>query len=174
MSVVAEKLEALRARLLHGERKSGALLVVYPPEDELPFRTGYAEIRKELQANGVPTEIIDLRTLVFEALEKKKLLEKAFRLDAAGREDIHRNLAGLVERELIARIRDAAERAPEAVLCCVSTASLYPWVSYSSVLEELENEVENTLVVPFPGTEEGPALHFLGAKDGYNYRAARI
>jgi len=47
-------------------------------------------------------------------------------------------------------------------------------VSYSAVLEEIENDVANPVVLPFPGSEEGPMLHFLGEKDGYNYRATRI
>jgi len=174
MTVTSQKLEELRARLLMPMRKGGALLVVYPPEEELEFKSGYQEILQELQANGIMAQVLDFRKLVFEALDAKKLLQKAFQLDAAGSRDIHQNLAGIVQREAFVRVRSAADQLPDSVLCVTHTASLYPWISYSALLDEVEHLVPNTLVIPFPGTENGPALHFLGVKDGYNYRAARI
>ncbi len=174
MSISNEKLEALRARLLAPDRKGGALLVVYPPEEELTFLSGYKEIIQELQVDGLQIHVLDFRTLVFEVLEGKGLLQKAFQLDAAGSRDIRQNLAAMVQRETLRRVRVAAERAPDSILFCLHTASLFPWISYSALLEETENTLENTLVIPFPGTQKGPELHFLGIKDGYNYRAARI
>jgi hypothetical protein len=152
----------------------GALLVVYPPEEELVFRAGYEEIIQELRAKGRALSVVDFRPLLFEVLEAKGLLQKAFELDAAGSREAQRNLAGMVQREALRRVQTAAEQTPNSLLCCAHTAALHPWMSYSAFLEETENTVSNTLVIPFPGTENGPVLHFLGVKDGYNYRAARI
>lgn len=174
MTSIEEKLQALRARLLAPGRKGGALLVIYRPEDELAFRSRYREVIMEVQARGLAAVVLDLRTLAFEVLEERGLLQKAFQLDASNSLEMHRNLAGMVQREALARVRAAAAANPEAILFCQRTASLYPWISYSSLLEESENTVLNTLVLPFPGREDGPALHFMGVKDGYNYRAGRV
>ncbi len=174
MSITTQKLEELRARLLTPDRKGGALLVIYPPEEELLFRAGYAEIRQELQANRIEVKPLDLRTQVFELLEKRRKLDLAFQNDANGNGDFYANLAGMVQRHATELVRTAAAQSPQAILCGLHPAALYPWMSYSSLLEEIEGEVENTLVLPFPGFEQGQALHFLNAKDGYNYRAARI
>lgn len=172
--VVEDKLRTLRSRLLSEERKGGALLVVYPPEGELTFRNGYQEVLKEVEARGIETRILDFRTLVFEVLEGKNLLEKAFELDAMKSRDASRNLTAMVQKEVLDRINDASQQAPEAILFCMHAGALFPWVSFSAILEETENEISNTLVIPFPGIEKGPALHFFGVKDGYNYRALRV
>lgn len=169
-----QKLELLKNRLIDPQRKGGALRVVYPPEDELIFRTGYEEMIQELRAKDVALAVLDFHPLVFEVLEARGLLQKAFQLDAAGSREVQRNLAGMVQREALNRVLTAANQAPASILCCTHTASLHPWIGYSTLLEETENTVSNTLVIPFPGTENGPVLHFLGVKDGYNYRAARI
>jgi hypothetical protein len=174
MNFTLQKLETLRSRLLDPQRKGGALLVVYPPGDELIFRTGYEEIMQELHARDVALYVLNLRTLVFEVLEARGLLQKAFQLDAAGSREVRQNLEAMVQREALQRMHPAAQQALGSILCCTYTASLHPWISYSALLEETENIVSNTLMIPFPGNENGPVLHFLGVKDGYNYRAARI
>jgi hypothetical protein len=174
MNITHQKLDALRSWLIDQQRKGGTLLVIYPPEDELLFRAGYGEIIQELQARGIALSVLDFRTLVFDVLEAKGLLQKAFELDAARSREVHRNLAGMIQREALRRVHMAAQQAPGSILCCAHTAALHPWMSYSALLEETENTVSNTLVIPFPGMENGPVLHFLGVKDGYNYRAARI
>jgi len=174
MSQVGQKIRTLRERLMTPERKGGALLVVYPPEEERDWQVAYTQVLQELAAHHVDTIVVDLRTLLFELLHSKGLLERAFRLDAGNSRDAQRNLADMVHREAVRRLREAATQNPGAILCCRHTAALYPWISYSRVLEETESAIPNTLVIPFPGTAQGPALHFLDQKDGYNYRAARI
>lgn len=174
MSLINDKLNLLRSRLLTGAHAGGALLVIYPPEEELSFREGYEEVIQELQAQGVQIAVLDFRTLVFDSLKERNILEKAFQLDAEGAPDARRSLASLVQREALAKIQQAAKENPNAILLCKHTAALFPWISYSALLEAIEGKITNTLVIPFPGTEDGPALHFLGVKDGYNYRAARI
>jgi hypothetical protein len=56
MSIASEKLEALRAELLSDQRKGGALLVIYPPEEELTFRAGYGDVIQELRSNRIEIE----------------------------------------------------------------------------------------------------------------------
>lgn len=174
MPTVDDKLQALRTALFSPQRKGGALLVVYPPGDEREFTRKYDEVIRELAVRKIETEVVDFRLLVFEALEARGLLEKAFRLDAEGDRGAAQTLARITQKEAEARTLETAERSPQAVVLCRNTAALFPWMSYSALLETVENIVKNTLVIPFPGTETGPALHFLGVKDGYNYRAARI
>lgn len=178
MSIVTDKLHALRQRLLTPNHKGGAVLVVYPPELELDFRTGYAEVMSEVQAGGLPLHCLDFRTIVFDTLHKRGLLEKTFRQDVSDkpneRASLRQSLASLLQREVLGQLQAAATAHPNAILFCANTAALYPWVSYSALLESIENAITNPLVLPFPGREDGPALHFLGTKDGYNYRATRI
>ncbi|GAP09968.1 hypothetical protein BECAL_01122 [Bellilinea caldifistulae] len=174
MSLINDKLNLLRSQLLTGAHAGGALLVIYPPEEELSFRAGYEEVIQELKAQGVQIAVLDFRTLVFDSLKERNLLERAFKLDAEGSPDARRSLASLVQREAVAKIQQAAKGNPNVILLCKHTAALFPWISYSALLEAIEGKITNTLVIPFPGTENGPALHFLGVKDGYNYRAARI
>lgn len=174
MSLINDKLNLLRSQVLTGAHTGGALLVIYPPEEELSYREGYDEVILELEARGASTVVLNFRTLVFEALKERNLLEKAFKLDAEGSPDARRSLASLVQKEAFSRIQQAAKENPNSTLLCKHTAALFPWISYSALLETIEGKITNTLVIPFPGTENGPALHFLGVKDGYNYRAARI
>ncbi len=168
------KFAELRARLIKPGCHQGALLAIYPPEDEHAFRRQYALLTKELAAKGVPHVCLPLRRLAFEHLERRGLLEKTFRLEFGDPAGQRQSLAGMLHRELVARLRSTAEAHPGAIVLLQQTAALYPWVSYSAVLEEIETDIDNAVVVPFPGTEDGPLLHFLGAKDGYNYRATRV
>ena len=174
MSVSAEKLKLLRGYLLAPEHPSGAYLLIYPPEEELAFRAGYQDIIQEMQAHNIVHRIIDLRTMVFDALQSRKLLDKAFARDAEGSQDIHRSLAHIVQNELLKRIQTSAAESPDAILLCQFPAALFPWVSFAELLDAVENKLDQFLMLPFPGKENGPVLHFLGVKDGYNYRAGRI
>jgi len=174
MSIASEKLNLLRGQLFRSDPPSGALLVVYPPEEELSFRDGYEEFIQELQARENKVIVLDFRTLVFNALQARNLLKKVLMLDAQDNPDTRKSLVSMVQKETEARILQAAEESPDAILVCKQTASLFPWVSFSEVLKAVEGEIQNTLVIPFPGTESGPSLHFLAAKNGYDYRATRI
>ena len=174
MSVFAKKLELLRSYLFAKDVPSGAALVIYPPEEELAFRAGYEEVLQELGARGIPIVVLDFRTLVFEALEERNLLERAFKLDAKGDANARKSLATIVQREVLGRIQRTAQESPGAVLLCKNTAALFPWISFSSILKTIEGRIDNPLIIPFPGIESGPSLHFMGVQNGYDYRAMRI
>jgi len=173
-STIPEKIAALRARLLDPNRPAGAVLVVYSPEEELAFRAEYDLLLHELAARHLPVAVLDFRTLVFEILEARGLLGKTFQMDAAVSRELRPSLAGMVQREAEQRVLVAAAAHSDTPLCCRHSAALFPWVSFSALLEQLENRLAAPLIIPFPGTENGATLHFLNAKDGYNYRAARI
>ena len=174
MASLGNKFDVLRNLLLSPSRPEGALIVVYPPDQELDFRSRYQDLIEELQAAGQRVSIVDLRTLVFDMLAERGLMERALSLDAAGSRDMHGNLSGMVLVEALARVRQAARTVPDHILLLRHPAALFPWISYSALLSEIEGEVRNTLVLPFPGIESGPELRFLNSKDSYNYRAARI
>ena len=174
MRELEAKLDVLRERILACRSQDGALLVVYSPTDELSFRQRYAEIIQEARGHEVSLVELDFRTLPFEVLQAKSLLEKAFTLDANGSRDAHQSLARMVQGNATAHVVEAGKKHSASIICCHSPASLFPWISYSSLLEAVEASITNTLVLPFPGEESGSALHFLSAKDGYNYRATRI
>ncbi len=169
-----DKFAELRTRLISPGGHSGALIFVYEPEEEHNFRRQYDLFLKELETAGVPYKRLPLNTLPFEVLERRNLLEKAFELEFTDPAGLRRNMAGLLHRELVQRIVKASEDSPETALLLERTASLYPWVSYSAVLDEVEGRLANPLLLPFPGDEDGPLLRLLGEKDGYNYRAVRL
>lgn len=174
MSTAEAKIQLLRSYLSGDDIPYGAILVIYPPEEELTFRSGYEEIIRELQARIVPFSVLDFRTTVFDALANRKLLDRAFKLDAKGDLGARKSLSTIVQKEVLERIRTAAEDSPNSILLCKNTGALFPWVSFSSLLKAIEGKTENPLIIPFPGTESGPSLHFLAAKDGYDYRAMRV
>lgn len=174
MTELKEKLQRLREKIALDGSSTGPLLIVYPPEHEVDFAAGYEEVIKEQEAAQREVSVVPLRLLLFEVLEKRNLLQRTFEVDAKGSKDLHPNLANIVHKEVVARILQAACEDPDAVVFLTGTGALFPWISYSSVIEEVEAVVANTIVTPFPGTENGPELHFMGAKDGYNYRATRI
>jgi hypothetical protein len=174
MSIVTDKLAALRSLLTDARRPEGALLLIYPPEHELDFRSAYEDLIQELRAANCEIAIIDLRTLLFELLEARGLLDRAFALDAQGSRDMHDSLSRLLFPDVVARLKAASAQSPQAILLCKHTAALYPWISYSALLSEIEGNIRNVVVLPFPGTEHGQELRFLDNKDGYNYRAARV
>ncbi|MFC2108255.1 BREX protein BrxB domain-containing protein [Candidatus Bipolaricaulota bacterium] len=174
MTELSTKLAILRERVLSHRNHEGALLIVYDPADELTFREDYAEIIQEAKARGVPVAEVDLRMLPFDVLARRDLLERAFLLDAKASRDAHQSLARMVQEGTKDRIAEVSHDHPDDIIFCHATAALFPWISYSSLLESIEATVPNTLILPFPGDESGSALHFLSAKDGYNYRATRI
>ena len=174
MTSLEEKLQRLRDRLGTVGAATGPLLVVYPPESELDFSSGYGEVLKERRARRQPMEELDLRPFVFDLLDSRRLLDKTFALDVEGGSRLHGDLANMIHKELVRRLIGLGDNDPAAVIFLRDTSALFPWVSYSGIIEEVESVINNTIVIPFPGTERGPELHFMGAKDGYNYRAARI
>jgi hypothetical protein len=172
---VNEKIDQLRQHIRVRGASGGAVLVVYPPEEELDFRQQYEVLIREWRAADMECVSLDLAPLPLKVLEAHRKLEKLFKLDADPRKGgLQQDIASLVEPALIELVLGTAREHPSALLCLQRTAALYPWASVSHLLERCENAVMNTIVVPFPGDERGPELHFLGAKDGYNYRAARI
>lgn len=168
------KFAELRARLIDPGGHRGALLFVYDPSEEHTFRKRYELLKKELAAKKVDHVPLPLTRLPFDVLSQRGLLEKAFRLEFTDPAGLRQNLSGLFHRELVGRIRHEADARSGCAILLERTAALFPWVSYSAIFDEIENDVVNAVVVPFPGFEEGPMLHFLGEKDGYNYRATRI
>lgn len=171
---VTEKIEQLRRFVQGGGPRAGAVLVVYSPDEELDFRQRYSVLIREWRAANIACVEFDLASLPFEVMKEHVSLEKLFKLDVDPRKQLQQDIATLVEPELVERVSQLAQAHPDGVICLRRPAALYPWVSYSYLLERCENEVANTIIIPFPGDEQGPELHFLGAKDGYNYRAARL
>lgn len=172
---VTEKLQILRDRVLKDPGGTGALLVVYPPEDELEFRQRYSDLIREWRAANIDCVELDLSPLPFEVLGERQDLTRLFRLDAnPEKAKLQQEIARLVEERLVEDVTRTASEHPGKIVCLQRTAALYPWASYSYLLERCENNIDNTVIIPFPGTENGPELHFLGAKDGYNYRATRV
>lgn len=154
-----------------GER---ALLMLYDPEDEAAYRCAEEAFLAELGARGVPHALVDLRTLPFEVLGRKGLLDQAPKLDSTRPGPFRRDLAARLERELIALVAEAARALGSGLLVLRNTAALFPWVSFSNVLGHLPTDLGTWILLPFPGTGTASTLQFMGRRDGFDYMARRV
>ena len=140
MSVANVKLDLLRGLLMQCIPPSGALLVIYPPEEELTFREGYDEVIWELEARKIEINVLDFRTLIFDALASRGKLESVLEHDAKGDPNTYKSLAKMAQKETETAIFDAAQETPGAILLCKHTSSLFPWVSFAEVLKRTEGK----------------------------------
>jgi hypothetical protein len=151
-----------------------ALLLVYNPEEEAAYRSAEEAFLVGLEARGVPHAVVDLRTMPFEVLGRKGLLDQAPGLDATQPGRFRRDLAGRLEKELVGSLEEAARALGSGLLIVRNTASVFPWVSFANVLRHLSTDVGAWILVPFPGTGTASALHFMGRRDGFDYMARRV
>lgn len=128
----------------------------------------------ELQRK-IPLRVLDLETFPFEILSDAGGLEDAFRLEFEDYRSLRQNLAARLHRALIDRIKAVDAELKGGAIFLIRTSSLFPWISFSSLLQDLRTEpLKARLVMAFPGRDSGAKLHFLNAKDGYNYLATRV
>ena len=149
-----------------------ALLFVYEPELEADFRRGVENLRRSLELQGVPHEVLDLTTLPYEVLGS--LLDKSFEFDAVRPKVFRSDLARRLEPRLVDLIVERSRALGRGLLILQHTAALFPWVSYAAVLKALPTGLPSYILIPFPGTDTGASLHFMGKRNGFDYLARRV
>ena len=149
------------------------VLLLYPPEEELAFRELLNEWLLRISVQKIPHRGLDLSPLPFEVLESRGQLENSFRLEFESRQRLHQYL-GKLNAFLRDRVLATGEDLGWGSIVLRSTASLYPWVSYAALLEQIPTGFPCRVIIPFPGTAQEGMLHFLDRKTGYNYLARRM
>ncbi len=150
------------------------LLMTYEPELEPDFRLALGECLRALSVRGIANAVVDLRLLPYEVLDDKGLLNKAFELQARQPDRFQQDLARRLEPVVVSRIVQQASALGPGLIVLGHSAALFPWVSYSSVMKLLPSGLPSLILVPFPGTEEGASLHFMGRRNGFDYMARRV
>lgn len=149
------------------------VLLLYPPEEELAFRELLNEWLLHISVQQIPHRVLDLATLPFEFLESRGQLERSFRMEFENWSGLRQHL-GRLNGFLKERVLAVGTELGWGNIVLKSTASLYPWVSYAALLEQIPTGFPCRVVIPFPGTAQEGKLHFLDRKTGYNYLARRV
>lgn len=151
-----------------------ALLMVYEPDQEQDFRTALSDFLTALTVRRLPSDVADLRQLPYQVLETKGLLPKSFELQARQPDRFRQDLARRLEPAVVELICERSRALGSGLLVLRDTTALFPWVSYSSVMKQLPSDLPSMVLVPFPGTETGSQLRFVGRRNGFDYLARRV
>lgn len=156
-----------------GVKTDNSILLIYPPEKELDFREQLLDsFVPALDARGISYRLLDLTGFIFEELDEdtiQTLQEDEF-------DDYRWMLQGLskrIESSLQTRLANLAAETPGTNILVYATVALYPLVRFGEVLRGLR-DIENRIVLAFPGEERGGKLHFMGYPEGGNYLAVKL
>ncbi|APX96813.1 hypothetical protein BB347_09375 [Natronorubrum daqingense] len=162
-------------------RRTGVPFIVftYDPKDELSVDDTVEAYVKKLRNRGQSVERIDMRDLVFTLLEEERILDAVIEKEQANEGELREGLSSVLlggrtdEQGLIAEtIKDRIDDVDTAVV--YRTGVLYPFAGISSILMQLENEIETPFVVFYPAVKEDKSLKFLDKTEGTYYRARVI
>jgi len=130
-----------------------------------------------LGAKGFSAEDISLSALMIEALEALGCLsEFYFGEESKNRDVIAQSLGRELPREIARRLRHLiGERDVSHCTALLRAGALFPFVHVSSLLSSMEREsIRCTVVVPYPGRNEGEMLNFKDQDTRRYYRAEII
>lgn len=156
-----------------GVKTDNSILMIYPPEKELEFRTYLTDIFiPQLNAKKIPFQALDLTGFLFENLDE----EAAEELKEDEFEDyrwMKQGLSQRTERSLIKCISELAEIVSGGVVMVYATVALFPLIRFGEILRGMR-DLNARIVIAFPGEERGGKLHFMNQPDGGNYLAIKI
>jgi len=162
-------------------RRTGVPFIVftYDPKDELAVEETVDAYVKKLRNRGQSVEPIDMRDLVFSLLEEERILDAVIEKEQADESELSEGLSSVLlggrtdEQGLIAEtIKDRIGDVDTAIV--YRTGILYPFAGISSILMQLENEIETPFVVFYPAIQDDKSLKFLDKTEGAYYRARVI
>ncbi len=162
-------------------RRTGVPFIVftYEPKSELAVEDTIQAYVKKLRNRGQSVELIDMRDLVFSILEEERILDAVTEKERTSERELKEGLSSVLlggrtdEQGLIAEtIKDRIADVDTAVVH--RTGILYPFAGISSILMQLENEIETPFVVFYPAIRDDKSLRFLDKTEGAYYRARVI
>lgn len=162
-------------------RRTGVPFVIFPydPTDELQIDERIDDYVQKLRARGQEVAVIDVRDLVFTLLDEEGILDGVVETERTNPDELGEGLSsvllggrtediGLLPRTISDRVADVDTGVVHR------TGILYPFAGISTVLTQLENQVQTPLVVFYPATRSGKSLRFLDKTEGTYYRARMI
>lgn len=150
----------------------------YPPEREPDVAAALPRVVASVEAQGVKVTVIDLYQILLGILEKRGYLEKSLELEAKrGSAALRSALRPLLAPDKVAAaVVAAAQEADAELLLLTGVGAAYPLLRSHSLLNNLQERLDNTpLVMFFPGRYNGQELRLFGLlKDDNYYRAFRL
>lgn len=162
-------------------RRTGVPFIVftYDPDAELSMENTVEGYVEKLRTRGQTVELIDMRDLVFSILDEQGILDRVIEKERTAEDELGEGLStsllgGRTDKkgEITSAIIDRIEGADTAVVYRMGI--LYPFAGISSILIQLENEIETPFVVFYPAVQEDKSLRFLDKTEGTYYRAKVI
>lgn len=159
-------------------KRTGVPFIVFPysPDEGLNVDQEIRSLVKKLEFKEQNVAEVDLREMVFSALEDREILDNVIELE---RQDSDRLLEGLKSSllnetdgdGLAARIQERAAEADTVIVHRMGI--LYPFASGSTLMGQLEGRTpsDTPIVFFYPASVEGDTLRFLDETEGAYYRA---
>ena len=156
-----------------GVKTDNSILMIYPPEKELEYRTYLIDtFIPQLNAKKIAFQVLELTGFLFENLDKEAIEE----LQEDEFEDyrwMKQGLSQRAERSLIKRVSELTDKVPGGVIIVYATVALFPLIRFGEILRGMR-DLNARIVIAFPGEERGGKLHFMNQPDGGNYLAIKI
>jgi hypothetical protein len=185
---LTERLNAILPRVISDEFLGGTgigneiafYVFDYPPEDELRVREHVQFLLTHIpkQRPGLRVKHVNLFDLVVEHLNKRKLLERSFKMQREkGDEYLMRALGPVLDAEKTAEIFTTTAEPDQHDLVLVSgVGSVWPILRSHNLLNNLHARMGKTpLVLFYPGRYDGQFLRLFGkVKSSPYYRAFKL
>lgn len=154
----------------------GYYIFDYDPEHEPIVQQYIAGLQQKMMSSAVPLKIIeiDLYRLILKVLEDKKLLQKAFELEAnKGNEVLAKTIKPMVRPEKVVEQVQSMVKGDEDLILLTGVGASWPILRSHTILNNLHSELDQTPVVMFfPGSYDGQELRLFNTlKDDNYYRA---
>lgn len=155
------------------------IVLTYDPSDEIEVDESIRNLIEKLEYNDLDVAGVDMRDLVFSALEERGILENVVDLERRDRDQLLEGLkSSLLDDEgmglLASKIASRAEEADTVIVYRMGI--LYPFASASTLMGQLEMNTpdETPIVFCYPAKVDDKSLRFLDESEGTYYRARVI
>ena len=137
-------------------------IYLYDPELEVECLKQFKALASRLRRDGISVEIISLSSLMVDALQNLGCLSTPFlKLEEKIRGELISDLERELLKEISARLKERLkDKDVSHCAILIRAGSLFPFVHISSLLTQLEGNVQCTLVILYPGNKEGNMLNY--------------
>jgi hypothetical protein len=156
-------------RSLSGPQR--VIVVIYDKTWERSLRTRKGEFENRATKAGHAWQEFDCTRIFAEWLAADDYRDAFFEYP----EDLPMKLEGEFKDHVAGLLRDALKTAGDnTAVALTGIGSLYGFLHISSLVRDIEPDIQGRLVVFFPGSKDGDNYRLLDARDGWNYLATSI
>ncbi len=149
------------------------IILLYPPEEEIPVRRRIDTLGKKLESNGWKIQYFEPGPLLFEFLDSKGKAKDAFDAERQDSKQLRSNIAVDLFIKRLSELGKGAKG--KSVLFIRRGGGFYPHVNIHSLQERLVNVLKTTTVFFIPAIEiEGNHYLFMGKEKTQKYRGHYI